>query len=129
MKLNPDCVRDILLYLEENLQLSSDLEYLPVDMHSIASALPYSLPEVVNTLTLLEEADFLCAVKDCAYNKVVIFEALRLTYTGHQFLESVRPKTTWEKISDVCSKAGLFSLDFIKEVAVQIAANAIPLLL
>lgn len=129
MKLNPDCIRDILLYLEENLGLSSDLEYIPVSVYSIAEALPYSLPEVSNTLEVLEEADFLRAAKDYGYDKIVMFDVIRLTYAGYQFLESVRPKTTWEKVVGACTKLGSFSLDFVMQVATQVAVNTIPALI
>lgn len=129
MRLNPDCVRDVLLFLEENLQLSPELEYIPVSMRTIADAVHYPLPEVVNTLVLLEEADFLNAMTDYSNGKILIYDVWRLTYDGHQFLDTIRPKTVWEKVSGACSSAGLYSLDFIKQVAVQVIATIIPTLL
>jgi hypothetical protein len=129
MRLSPDCVRDILLYLEDNLELSSELEFLSVSAKTISESLPYSLPEIVNTLILLHEAGFLQVSVDRAGDKIVIFDVVRLTYAGHQFLESVRPKTTWEKVVGACTKFGSFSLDFVMQVATQVAVNAIPTLI
>ena len=129
MKLNPNCIRDILLYLEENLELSSKLEYILIDVHTIADALSYPLPEVVNTLVVLNEAGFLYVSTDYAGNKIIMCDVVRLTYKGYQFLETIRPKTIWEKVIGICTKFGSFSLDFIARVATQIAVGAIPTLL
>ena len=46
MKLNPDCIRDVLLYLEENLKIS-EREFLPVTLATLEEKLTqYSKEDV-----------------------------------------------------------------------------------
>ena len=39
MKLNPDCMRDILFYLEEHLSISEELEFEEISMYALAQIL------------------------------------------------------------------------------------------
>lgn len=39
MKLNPDCVRDVLLYLEENLKIKNSSEFSEITLKEIKEAL------------------------------------------------------------------------------------------
>lgn len=46
-----------------------------------------------------------------------------ITYTGHQFLETIRPKTVWEQTKMVVSKAGSSALQFVASTAQMILAE------
>ena len=59
MKLNPDCVRDILFYLEEHLSISEDLEIEEIDIYELKRQLKYPIQELVNTILVLGEAEFI----------------------------------------------------------------------
>ena len=48
MKFNPDCMRDILFYLEENLAFSDDLEPKYVSIQGLSENLPYTIQEIAN---------------------------------------------------------------------------------
>ena len=120
MKLNPDCLRDTLLVLEEWLVLNEELEFCLLDLEELCKTsrlLRYSKQEIAYTLILLEEADFIKALiiyaSDCIDNLSVI----RLTFQGHQFLDSIRPLSLWKKILSVSEKTGLISITNLLEIS------------
>lgn len=40
-----------------------------------------------------------------------------ITFEGHQFLDTIRPDSVWEKIRTICEKTGLKSIATIMDVA------------
>jgi hypothetical protein len=90
MKLNHDCVRDVLLYLEDNLNLGQKIKF---DLNTdIALTSKYSKEDIIYSSLKLLEAGFINA-KACdtvqPYGPVVI-EIASITYNGHLFLDSIR---------------------------------------
>lgn len=52
------------------------------------------------------------------------FLALRLTWDGHEFLDSIRNDTVWNKTKTTFSKQGIsMTLDLVKSVAIDIATS------
>lgn len=120
MKLNLNCVRDSLLTLEKWLVLNDQLEFVFLDLNEImesAEMQKYTKPDVAYTLVMLEEAGFIKAVIDYGCDEISELDVIRLTYQGHQFLETIRPKDTWDKIYAVAEKTGHKSLTSIMEIA------------
>lgn len=51
-------------------------------------------------------------------------QAIRLTWAGHEFLDSIRPKSTWDKVKMQAKEKGIgLTLDAIKALA-EIAMKA-----
>jgi len=123
MKLNPNCIRDILLYLEEHLDISPKLEYQEVDAYQLTEHLEYSIQEIINTLLVLHDANFIILSIDGSLSNVDVY---RITYSGYQFIESIRPKSVWEKTLSVGRHIGSFSLDLITQVAHETLSAMIP---
>lgn len=120
MKLDLNCVRDSLLTLEKWLVLNDQLEFIFLDLNEImesAEMQKYTKPDVAYTLVMLEEAGFIKAVIDYGCDEISELDVIRLTYQGHQFLETIRPKDTWDKIYAVAEKTGHKSLTNIMEIA------------
>ena len=120
MKLDVNCVRDSLLTLEKWLVLNDQLEFIFLDLNEImesAEMQKYTKPDVAYTLVMLEEAGFIKAVIDYGCDEISELDVIRLTYQGHQFLETIRPKDTWDKIYAVAEKTGHKSLTSIMEIA------------
>ena len=122
MVLNPDCVRDILLTVEscafgEYLTLSSLEEKLPA----------YTYEELWYTCIKLEEGGYLHLTTFQQLNSPlpVIKQLKDMTFFGHEFLNTIRLESTWNKTKHVAKKAGAFSLDSLGEIAKGIAASAI----
>ena len=130
MKLNYDCVRDVLLTCEKAPTLSPDLEFEYLWLKDFKNALPdYSVEDIVYTLILLDEAgyiDCLCIDSD---TQIMNMRIHRLTYTGHEFLETIRPEKLWKKTLGILSKVGSVTLPLISDTATNLLTSAITDLL
>lgn len=120
MKLNINCLRDTLLSLEEWLVLNEELEFCVVDLAELcktSSLLRYSKQEIAYTLVLLEEAGLIKALIGYASDCIYDIDVVRLTFQGHQFLDSIRPLPLWKKILSVSEKTGLTSVTALAEIS------------
>lgn len=106
MRLNPDCMRDILLVAEDHLPLNDSLP-----MTDLISLLPnYSEDELTYTCLKLKEGGFL-KIFDIPVNRgFIVNEIQQLTYEGHQFLENIRDQSTWNKVKQKLPLLGSSSL-------------------
>lgn len=128
MVLNINCMRDLLLSLEEWLVLSNDLEYNFLDLHDlrqIARLQKYKIPVIVYTISKLEEAGFIQAEMQFSDNKISSLAIGSITYDGHQFLDLIRSESTWDKIKAICDKTNLKSVSAIMEIADAILPETI----
>lgn len=117
MKLNIDCVRDIMLFVESR----------PVEPHlkltELSEALPqYSYDDVYYCCLKLNEGNLLdvVTVNMMGTYNLGIKSIHHLTFEGHNFLENIREKETWDKVKDISAKAGTLSLQFIGEIAKEL---------
>lgn len=125
MKLNIDCIRDILFYLEENLQLTPDLELEEISLFDLPQHLNYSIQELANTLLVLQEAGFIEAYVVHGDNQITLLDIYRITYDGYQFIESIRPETVWHKVKSVGKSVGSFSISTITQIATGVLTSLI----
>lgn len=116
MKLNLDCMRDILLYMEKTDYLQS------LEMSRVyAELLSYPQSEINYSLLKLEEAGFI-KMSFTPYEENILFISLDdITYEGHQFLANIRENRIWNGVKEIAGKIGATSLDAI----VQIASNVV----
>lgn len=117
MKLDPNCVRDILLTIEK---LDFDETTNPDKLHAL---LPdYTVEQLTYTCLKLGEGEFiaLITVNMTGSYHPGIKCIIGLTYKGHEFLEKIRPKSAWNKVLSVSKGIGTFSLDVISKVATAI---------
>ncbi len=125
MKLNPDCVRDILIFLEDNLQISSELVFEEISYTELASQLTYDVREIVNTLFAIRESGFIDCNVDYSLNGLDFFDIYRITYNGYQFIESIRPEPVWKKVKAVSGNIGSFSFSLISQIANGVLSSLI----
>lgn len=125
MKLNPECIRDILFCLEENLKITPDLELEEVDLYELSNHLNYPIQELANTLLVLSEAGFIEIAADYGSNQITHIDVYRITYAGYQFIESIRPEPVWNKVKSVGKNIGSFSINSIFQIAVEVISTLI----
>ena len=125
MKLNPDCIRDVLLYLEENIKIDNRT-FMPISLKSLQEVFEnYSEEDIFYSVYNLKQAKFIEGkFTDIKDTKMAICEIQNITYVGHQFLETVRPKPIWDKTKSVVTKVGVHTLGFIEEIAHDIAVES-----
>lgn len=124
MKLNKDCVRDLLLYLEDNLTLNSILE---IDCYSNESFLNnYSIDDLRYTTLKLAEGNFLNINIENFIDADVPFISIKsITYNGHKLLDNIRDNKVWSKTKNVLSKLESVSIDIISETASKVLISLI----
>ena len=125
MKLNPECIRDIMFYLEENLTMNSDLEINEISVFYLPEKLNYSIEEIANTLLVLDDANFIVCYRNNGDDAIVALDIYRITYTGYQFLESIRPDSVWKKVQTISGNIGSFSLNVISQIATSVLTQMI----
>ena len=125
MKLNPECIRDIMFYLEENLTMNSDLEINEISVLDLPEKLNYSIEEIANTLLVLDDANFIVCYRNNGDDAIVALDIYRITYTGYQFLESIRPDSVWKKVQTISGNIGSFSLNVISQIATSVLTQMI----
>ena len=119
MKLNPDCIRDILLAVEAICDTGHyfdsriDLEKIPGNHDT--EALAYHARQ--------------CDMAGMFYKfKRGIdggWEVVDLTPKGHEFLSNIREDTIWNNVKTVSSKVGSKSLSAISQIASAIVTEII----
>lgn len=125
MRLNPNCVRDTLLFFEENLTISPELEIKSIPLYQIAKALDYPQEEIANTLIALKDAGFITAQMDMSNNRIYRLTVSLITYNGYQFIEVIRPKPVWERIKAALCQVGSVTLEIMKAAGTEIIKSEI----
>lgn len=117
MKLNFDCIRDILLFLEPK----SYMELTTVD--ELCASLKYSDIDIIYSCSKLHEANFIksdCLQDNAILHLTCIFD---ITYAGHEFLGKIKSDNIWNNnIKPILSGIGLWSFDAISQVASSVLA-------
>lgn len=118
MKLNYDCLRQILLVIEEDLVWENDLNYCGLTLRYMVQKLPkFSTADIAYTTKIAIEADLIeGCLHDCD-SGILDISYFGLTYEGHQFLDTVRENKIWKKTKEIISSAGGASLSVITSVA------------
>ncbi|MCG4822214.1 DUF2513 domain-containing protein [Streptococcus gordonii] len=118
MRLDPDCIRDILLSVEKNATYSNDV---PEETLYKELAPKYSQEEI------------LYHVRQCEHNGLFLqvqhyfggFSIQDLSPYGHQFINDIRQDNNWNRTKDIAKNVGSFSLDVLKDISSQVITNLI----
>ena len=126
MKLNYDCLREVLLCIEKNLQWDDDLNYNFINLDSFVKEMKdFSKPEIAYTLKMGIEADLIdSTIQDCD-TCILDIHCYGLTYEGHQFLDTVRENKIWAKTKKILSSVNGASLSVIASVATNCLTDLI----
>ena len=108
MKLDKDLVREILLAIEASDHDPGGWMNLDVAGHS--------LQEISYHVQLLDEAGFLQA-NGLHTNRGHAWLPKRLTYQGHEFLDTVRDGEIWQLTKETAAKAGAASVQALFAIA------------
>ncbi|KYN77170.1 hypothetical protein A0J52_09930 [Clostridium sporogenes] len=121
MKLNPDCIRDILITIEENTGFNS---YMSYPNHNINYKLlsSYSQNEVLYHLKQCELSELVTKIHWYIDGTCTITD---LSPEGHKFLADIRSDTTWNRTKEISKKVGSSSISALKEIATSVIAELI----
>ena len=118
MKRNWDTIRELLIKVEECT--------LPTEMIRLSDFPKERAAEISYRMSLLIEAGLVKGqMVETIGPEVKDFFGQRLTWQGHEFLDTIRSNTVWEKTKKTFIEKGLeMSFDLVKTVAKE-AATAI----
>ena len=121
MKLNHDCVRDFMLYLEDNLELDDSIE-----SYGLANILKdYAPDEVVYSISKLVEAGYISGISVKTLASGPSYIITTITWSGHKFIDNVRTPQVWTETKQLTSKFGAVSIDIISQVAASVISKAL----
>lgn len=124
MRLDVNCVRDVLLELEE-----FPMGYHPMDSFK-KSIFEHGKENVLYTLYKLHEAKYINSetmVDESGYPHCLA--VYNMTFAGHQFLESIREPKIWAKVQSTIGKVGVGSFNIVLQIATQVATELISTVL
>lgn len=131
MKLNPDCIRDLMLFCEENtyvlIKSQNGHEYAmfhelcPELMHDISPLNQYSREELFYHIIQLSESGYL--VTNFAFhpssddNWFSLSSIYFITPAGHEFIAKIKENEIWSKVKTALKPFGSVSLAIIESIA------------
>lgn len=130
MKLNADCVRDILLYIEENVNYEDSSnptfhnELMFGKLLADDTFKKYNKEELTYALELLIKEHFI----ECAENPYFVRGALMsaniigLTWNGYELLDNIRDNTVWGAVKAKAAKFKGLSISTLASSAKILAA-------
>ena len=116
MRLNPDCIRDILLATEKFTDIKKVMVYSnnPSDFDIEG----YTPNEV---LYHIQQCDYSGLIICSRFNQGFIIKDL--TPTGHEFLANIRTNTNWNKTKEISKKIGSNSLNTLFQIASNVVSE------
>ncbi|MCA1233286.1 DUF2513 domain-containing protein [Bacillus velezensis] len=115
MKLKHDCVRDILLTIEDIKEFNV---FLPIQkLMKQDKLINYSKDDICYTLFKLEEAGFINLQVASFQEGNFPLGITDMTYQGHEFLKNIRQSSVWSETKSLASKVGSTSLTILSVVA------------
>lgn len=137
MRLNLDCVRDILLCVEENSNLYTPCVFIEFGSPALAefrsnddAVPPYQLAlnskygneELIYHVKYCSTANFITEVRYLDNDMLCIDD---LTPQGHEFLANVRNDSVWNKTKAAAVKLGVSSIPALLDIASKIVTTLI----
>lgn len=130
VKLNPDCVRKVLLCLENVetyvMDEDGDIRLHGIFIEELFEKIPdYTKPEIYYTLSMLEDGGFLNMTSSHGNNALQHCHISSLTYAGHELLESIRDDGRWKFVKSGLSAVRNYSLSAVEAIAEGATSAAI----
>lgn len=139
MKLNPDCIRDIMLFCEKNTYIKTceDGDLLSASYHVLCSNAMRKLPplnsydagELIYHIIQLVESGYLAS--DFTFDPLENFrhnntpKIYYVTPKGHEFIASIEEKKNWAKTKTILNRVGSVSLTIIETISRGVATAVI----
>lgn len=116
MKLDPDCVRDVLIAVEDNTSFGVTFSY-PKQLDQAPTLSKYSDDVIKYHIMQCAHADFI-SIADASLTGY--FEIIDLTPKGHEFLANIRSDNVWNHVKQLSVKVGSGSISALSQIAVSV---------
>lgn len=119
MRRDPDLLREILSWIEEN---CDGFQSIPLEMEGPDET------QVAGHVELLEDEGLIEGLVGGCVSKhtkgISAIKVRRLTAAGHDFLDAARDDTRWNQAKGVCEKAGGWTVGILQQVLVGLLTQA-----
>lgn len=129
MKLNHDCVRDCLIWLEDNLKLANGIQPESV-INALSSEQRYSKDDIVYSIFKLNEVgyikDGITVTPTFEGNNIYNFNPIyEMTWEGHEYLDTIRDNKVWKKSKEAVKSLKSVPLSIMGNVATKALTSII----
>jgi len=111
MRLNNDCIRDILLYLEANTSFEKEIINVDTLVNNLSK---YDKDVVYYHIKMISQASLVDNVLFAGDEPYTISS---LSWEGHQYLDNIRDDKVWKMLKDSASKLPSVSLKVLVSLA------------
>ncbi|EJE24503.1 DUF2513 domain-containing protein [Staphylococcus epidermidis] len=125
MRLNYDCIRDILLTIEDMDYTSPGM--IKENFENQSRVKKYEPIQILYTLKRLSDVGFinvLFAKGEAFYH---FYNVHSMTFSGHQLLDDIRDEKVWQKTKDKASKLSSVSIPVLQQLATSVAKQTFGL--
>ena len=122
MRLNPDCIRDLLLTIEDTTTFTHSMEYY-VDRNDFPRLIDYSHEEILYHIRQCKMAELITNAHFYDGGDCILIPDL--SPTGHEFLANIRSDNAWNKTKDIAEKTGSYSLSALATIATGVITQII----
>lgn len=122
MRLNQECVRSVLLTLEEiNTPVRPTMLNDLLDSPGLTD---YSEDDVIYTVQTLIYANFIDAKPLRTFDSID-YMIYSITWEGHQFLDTIRDEKVWRETKNVAKTFTSASLEILSKIATEVMVGLI----
>lgn len=121
MRLNSDCIRDILFFVEEESDFNHCADYMKDNSNKRLKK--YQHEEIIYHIKQCELSNLILNVH--YYDGAIHIAIGDLSPTGHKFIADVREDNIWSKVKSIAKKIGSTSLSALTEIASNVIAELI----
>ena len=128
MKIDYDCIRDILIVLEERLTLDDDLDYKEIalmDFVQMSELSQYDRKQIAYCIYKLAEAQYIEAGRFHLPSRRTYYSIKSITYKGHEFISNTVNPDVWKKTTGIAKKIGTTSISILSQIAVNVISELI----
>lgn len=121
MKLNHDCIRELMIFLEENLDCENGIHINNIELKE------FDKDDIIYSIMKLSEAKYIRS-SDEVHQTItgdVTGSITAITWEGHKFLDTIRDNKVWKQTKGILSKLSSASISFTASVASQVITNLI----
>lgn len=119
MRLNQDCIRDIILYVEANTETFDTC----IGFEELCSALSYDKKTLDYHIRMLHEANLFTSVY---YSEGSIEFVTCLSFEGHSYADNIRDNKVWKTIKKGVNTLTSVSLPILMKHASDVVINSLP---
>ena len=128
MKIDYDCIRDVLIALEEHLTLNDDLTYKEIsiiDFIHFEELSQYDKKQIAYCIYKLAEAQYIKTIQVPISSKTSYSSIKCITYKGHEFISNTKNPSIWKKTINIAKQIGVFSMPILSQIAANVISNII----